>query len=469
MEGNQSWSEAKFSNLQHTLDEQSTRINESKNLGTSNRRALASKTKEFRKLDDVTKLVELKSLLKGYQTEIDTLTTRCKFAESCFMNVYKNLALLPDPAVLLQTKDSEIEKLKKAKEEEAEQQPKEENEGHIAKQLERQMRYTARLEKELKELRDGKPTDQQSNPATDLMNQIDDLEAQLAASKSNSANLQSTQRENNAKITKLEVDLREALGKLAVQQDYDEIKTELDELRQQDTEEILSSNPSDRVNVELRRQNQGLQEQQLTNLTRIKELNESLSEQQSLVRRLEEDLAQLNAADTFTTVSGWTQLTKQFDRPALPDLSRDSSYVGLASPVSPHPASIITEQRDRYKQRAQEYEQKCHKSQAELETKKKELEAASREIYTLYDRMRQFQHMATVDDVNANFGSQLYTPTSQVLLKELDIERRTAGLTKAEAKILEMHARAVVNDTFRRAFAAYMTGVHLALVAAIIL
>ena len=47
----------------------------------------------------------LSPLLTGsiaYQTEIDNLTKRSKFAENAFLNVYKVLAEAPDPYPLLE-------------------------------------------------------------------------------------------------------------------------------------------------------------------------------------------------------------------------------------------------------------------------------------------------------------------------------------------------------------------------------
>ena len=50
-----------------------------------------------------------KQLLKAYQTEIDRLTKRSKFAETSFLTVYKLLAEAPDPVALvsLAAQDSE--------------------------------------------------------------------------------------------------------------------------------------------------------------------------------------------------------------------------------------------------------------------------------------------------------------------------------------------------------------------------
>ena len=57
---------------------------------------------EFKKLpDDAEKLSAIKTLLKAYQGEIDSLTRRSKMSETSFLNVYKLLADAPDPYPLL--------------------------------------------------------------------------------------------------------------------------------------------------------------------------------------------------------------------------------------------------------------------------------------------------------------------------------------------------------------------------------
>lgn len=87
------------------------------------RKDLAQKTKDFRKLDDASKLTEYKGLLKGgqerrnklyllrnlieepptaYQTFIDLLTTHGKTSSSSFLQLYSSLSEAPDPYPLLE-------------------------------------------------------------------------------------------------------------------------------------------------------------------------------------------------------------------------------------------------------------------------------------------------------------------------------------------------------------------------------
>ncbi|EEH09774.1 conserved hypothetical protein [Histoplasma capsulatum G186AR] len=66
------------------------------------RKDLAQKTKDFRKLDDSTKLSEYKGLLKSYQTFIDLLTNHGKASSSAFLQLYSSLSEAPDPYPLLE-------------------------------------------------------------------------------------------------------------------------------------------------------------------------------------------------------------------------------------------------------------------------------------------------------------------------------------------------------------------------------
>jgi homeobox protein cut-like len=69
--------------------------------GLVQRKDLAQKTKDFRKLDDAGKLVEIKGILKAYQTYIDLITNQSKATHSAFLQVYSPLSEAPDPYPLL--------------------------------------------------------------------------------------------------------------------------------------------------------------------------------------------------------------------------------------------------------------------------------------------------------------------------------------------------------------------------------
>ncbi|KAJ5682623.1 CASP C terminal-domain-containing protein [Penicillium macrosclerotiorum] len=66
------------------------------------RKDLAQKTKDFKKLEDDAKLSEYKGLLKAYQSFIDLLTNQGKTSSSSFLQLYSSLSEAPDPYPLLE-------------------------------------------------------------------------------------------------------------------------------------------------------------------------------------------------------------------------------------------------------------------------------------------------------------------------------------------------------------------------------
>ncbi|KAI5867164.1 CASP C terminal-domain-containing protein [Durotheca rogersii] len=96
------WRSIDLSSLVSTLDNTASDIVTFQRDSTVQRKDLAQKTKDFRKLDDATKLVEIKSLLKAYQTFIDLLTNHSKSTNSAFLQIYSALENAPDPYPLLE-------------------------------------------------------------------------------------------------------------------------------------------------------------------------------------------------------------------------------------------------------------------------------------------------------------------------------------------------------------------------------
>lgn len=96
------WTQIDLPTIQSQLDKQGMEIREDQKESLNNRKNLASKTKEFRKLPDEEKLEQLKGVLKLYQNEIDSLTTKQKKIESYFFDFYREIAEAPDPKPLLE-------------------------------------------------------------------------------------------------------------------------------------------------------------------------------------------------------------------------------------------------------------------------------------------------------------------------------------------------------------------------------
>ncbi|KAI1771837.1 CASP C terminal-domain-containing protein [Hypoxylon cercidicola] len=96
------WRNIDLGSLVSTLDNNVSDIVAFQRDSTVQRKDLAQKTKDFRKSDDATKLTEIKSLLKAYQTFIDLLTNHSKSTNSAFLQVYSALENAPDPYPLLE-------------------------------------------------------------------------------------------------------------------------------------------------------------------------------------------------------------------------------------------------------------------------------------------------------------------------------------------------------------------------------
>ncbi|EED21338.1 Golgi membrane protein (Coy1), putative [Talaromyces stipitatus ATCC 10500] len=97
-----SWRGIDLTNTIPKLDATASEIVANQRDALVQRKDLAQKTKDFRKLDDASKLTEYKGLLKAYQTFIDLLTTHGKTSSSAFLQLYSQLSEAPDPYPLLE-------------------------------------------------------------------------------------------------------------------------------------------------------------------------------------------------------------------------------------------------------------------------------------------------------------------------------------------------------------------------------
>ncbi|PNY24441.1 Protein CASP [Tolypocladium capitatum] len=96
------WRNVDLTTLTGNLDNTASEIVAYQRDSTVQRKDLAQKTKDFRKLDDGTKLAEIKGLLKAYQTFIDLLTNHSKSVNSAFLQAYTSISEVPDPYPLLE-------------------------------------------------------------------------------------------------------------------------------------------------------------------------------------------------------------------------------------------------------------------------------------------------------------------------------------------------------------------------------
>eukprot|EP00285_Hemiselmis_virescens_P014823 CAMPEP_0173402798 /NCGR_PEP_ID=MMETSP1356-20130122/54931_1 /TAXON_ID=77927 ORGANISM="Hemiselmis virescens, Strain PCC157" /NCGR_SAMPLE_ID=MMETSP1356 /ASSEMBLY_ACC=CAM_ASM_000847 /LENGTH=394 /DNA_ID=CAMNT_0014363195 /DNA_START=88 /DNA_END=1269 /DNA_ORIENTATION=- len=94
----QHWQDVNLDAQRKVWEESCLEIANAQETSSASRKGIAESTKAFRKYTDEEKLANWGTLLKSYQSEIDSLTKRSKAAEVSFINVYKALKDVPDPA-----------------------------------------------------------------------------------------------------------------------------------------------------------------------------------------------------------------------------------------------------------------------------------------------------------------------------------------------------------------------------------
>ncbi|KAF1950055.1 hypothetical protein CC80DRAFT_497069 [Byssothecium circinans] len=134
------------------------------------RKDLAQKTKDFRKLDDASKLNDIKALLKSYQGFIDLISNQSKTVQAAFFQLYSPLSEVPDPYPLL---EASIDSLVTAEE----TVPKLTSENdHLQKNV---AKLTTQLEEAEKKLEEERAARKELEDAKD--SKVKDVEASWSA------------------------------------------------------------------------------------------------------------------------------------------------------------------------------------------------------------------------------------------------------------------------------------------------
>eukprot|EP00397_Hematodinium_sp_SG-2012_P011346 GEMP01011483.1.p1 GENE.GEMP01011483.1~~GEMP01011483.1.p1 ORF type:complete len:573 (+),score=148.47 GEMP01011483.1:110-1828(+) len=106
------WREINLPNLLVDLSQVSLQIDENQKLGLARKKRLVEDTKEFkacRKEQGRENEEDVQAILKTYQSEIDTINKRAKFAEAAFLKLHRTLHEAPDPSTLVDPyKDEKI-------------------------------------------------------------------------------------------------------------------------------------------------------------------------------------------------------------------------------------------------------------------------------------------------------------------------------------------------------------------------
>ena len=91
------WKDFNLHNTQQQIDETATQVTAKQDESDVSKKKLVELSKEFKKNTTEDTRKQVAPLLKSFQTEIDNLNKRCKFAETAFLNAYKNIIEIVDP------------------------------------------------------------------------------------------------------------------------------------------------------------------------------------------------------------------------------------------------------------------------------------------------------------------------------------------------------------------------------------
>lgn len=620
----QSWIEIDLPSLQKKLDEQGLQIKEEQKASLINRKTLAAKTKEFRKLDDSEKLEQFKALLKLYQNEIDKLTNKNKEVESYFFGIYRSLAEAPDPRPLLEmsldsvieskeaialraeveqlqnelTRKADYDQLKqrllqneqkaaeilssrlRAKEDEFKSliDEKESNWLEKEKQLENQIK---RAQLQIEELRTSKEVTERQldnqhrhEPARDISSAAvlaeldivsrdaqsskqrifelekrnEELRRELSKSQNDieitsirnecsqrvseiegenallAATLNQTRRKLedaskehltkldacNREISQMTQEIKNLKSRLDETSDYEEIKNELQLLRQiefghEDDEQNLQTGEATNIDSILIERNKVLTQQLAEHRSQHNDLQAKIQELQHqldsstqelnnlrvLNEKLENDLADFQDVAQSGKFNDTASLISSFSR-APRHLGRNGSIASM--PLSPGLGSnpeessllpIITKQRDRFREKNNELEEELRKQYAIVSDLKRQMNAMKRDNEELYERTRYLasfnnrgspaQRTATGSisgrkllypkpniDLESNPYKQAYEsklhPIEQFRIREQ--ERISSRLSPLERLFISLTRAVLATRTTRYIFFVYCLGLH---------
>ncbi|KAI0645643.1 CASP C terminal-domain-containing protein [Trametes meyenii] len=318
------WKDIGLSELQKTLDAQGIELVENQKESVVGRKALADRTKEFKKIPDEDKLTAFKTLLKSYQTEIDNLTKRAKTAENAFLNVYKVLAEAPDPYPLLEAAIDQTVKVAEARE--------------LERELRRSRDENADLRKRLNEVSSLESAKKKAETRVEQLEQkMEDLIQEKVTQKENELN--ATYDEKMRNYEEREQDLQRQLGltknqlrDLRMSHESNQAKL-LDHTQRQDQEVVAKLAELDMMVADLEHANSRVATVERRNellraeieamksghegTERIKEYESKIAELESETDRLSEALeAQKKAAEEAqaTTARRTEELSKEVQK-----------------------------------------------------------------------------------------------------------------------------------------------------------
>jgi len=87
----ETWRELKLAEIQEDMDQTATSLANKKDESDSSRKKLIVESKKFKKDCPEESRKQVQPLLKLFQSEVDALSKRAKWAETAFLSIYKVL------------------------------------------------------------------------------------------------------------------------------------------------------------------------------------------------------------------------------------------------------------------------------------------------------------------------------------------------------------------------------------------
>ncbi|RCK67095.1 Protein CASP [Candida viswanathii] len=624
----QSWVEIDLPSLQKKLDEQGIELKEEQKSSLLSRKNLASKTKEFKKLEDSEKLSQFQKLLKLYQNEIDNLTNKNKTVENYFFGIYRSLAEAPDPRPLLEmsldsviesketlslrkevdklteelTKRADYDNLKQrllqneqkaaellssklsAKEDEFKSliDEKESNWQEKEKQLQNQIKVA---QKQIEELRTSNEVtalkldnqnkqagDSSGNSSASILAELDivtrdaesskkrvfelekrneELRRELSKSQ-NDIEIKSIKEEHSRKISEMEgenallvanldqtrkklndsikeqgtkvdslnreissmtQEIKNLKNHLEKTSDYEEIKNELQLLRQiefgheeeedQEGDSDGTGNHHTKIDSMLIERNKSLTQQLAEHRAQHDDLNskvvtlqqqldasaQEITNLRALNEKLENDMADLQDVggkfnDNASIISGMSRMTRPNVRNgSIISGQSGNAGLGIISEDSPSILPIITKQRDRFREKNNELEEELRKQYNLVNDLKRQTNSLKKDNEELYERTRylaSFQTPGTRNLTTTSSGRKLLNPRPNVDLESnpyqksyesklhpieqfrmREQERINSRLSPIERLFISITRAVLATRTTRMLFFAYCLGLHI--------
>ncbi|KAF6065208.1 CASP C terminal family protein [Candida albicans] len=517
----QTWVEIDLPSLQKKLDEQGIELKEDQKASLLSRKNLASKTKEFKKLEDSEKLNQFKSLLKLYQNEIDNLTNKNKMVENYFFGIYRSLAEAPDPQSNWLEKENNLKDQIKIAQRQIEEL-RTSNEVTELK-LDNQNKQTGRDGVSASTLAELEIVTRDAEASKKRVFELEKRNEDLRSANLNQTRkkLHDSDKEHASKtdslnrdISSMELEIKNLKAQLDKASDYEEIKSELQLLRQiefghgDDDDEDETGNANAKVDSILIERNKSLTQQladhraqhddlnskivsleaqvesSLAEVNRLRELNEKLEND---LTNLQDVTSNNRFNDNASLISGMTRMTRPNGRNGSIISGQPGnnfgSGLGIVAEDSPSILPIITKQRDRFREKNNELEEELRKQLNLVNELKRQNNSLKKDNEELYERTRylaSFQTPGTRNitttssgrkflnprpntDIESNPYQQSYEsklhPIEQFRMREQ--ERINSRLSPLERLFISITRAVLATRTTRMLFLAYCLGLHI--------